>query len=124
MTTLERTPKRLRVAVAVGCLAIAGVLTCTANADPTNDNSVTVTLFNCSGPAGTPTSFTITRIPATDPVAHVVQSTDVFRRTLVIDLTTGQSFAWGYNDSKPLITCSAVGPNGHLFQVTGFFTGS
>ena len=54
MTTLGRTVRMLRFVVVVGCLAIAGALTGTANAEPTGGNSITVTLFNCSGPAGTP----------------------------------------------------------------------
>ena len=116
----------LRFVVVVGCLVIAGVLTTgTANAEPTGGSAVTVTLFNCSGPAGTPTSFTIQKEPNGGAAAHVVGSTDIFKRTLYIDLTTGQSFTWGLNhDNQPLITCDVVTPSGHQVVITGFFSGS
>ena len=58
MTTLGRTlgmlRGMLRFVVVVGCLAVVGVLSGTANAEPNADFAVTVTLYDCSGPAGTP----------------------------------------------------------------------
>ena len=125
MTTFGRTLGMLRFGVVVGCLAIVGVLTGTANAEPNADAAVTVTLYNCSGPAGTPSSFQTEKIPVGGAMTHVVGSTDIFKRTSVTDLTAGWTVTWGpYGDIKPLITCSAVAPNGHLLLVTGFFTGS
>ena len=115
----------LRVVVVVGCLPIAGGLTGTAKADPTNDGSLTLTFFNCSGPAGTPTSFEVTKMPTPGVDVHVVGSTVLFRRTSFTDTVTGQTFTWGpYNDVQPLITCNVIAPSGHLVVATGFFTGS
>lgn len=97
----------------------------TANAEPNADFAVTVTLYDCSGPAGTPSSFQTEKIPVGGAMTHVVGSTDIFKRTSLTDLTAGWIVTWGpYDDIKPLITCSAVAPNGHLLLVTGFFTGS
>ena len=129
MTTLGRTlgmlRGMLRFVVVVGCLAVVGVLSGTANAEPNADFAVTVTLYDCSGPAGTPSSYQTEKLPVGGAMTHVVGSTDIFKRTSVTDLTAGWTVTWGpYGDIKPLITCSAVAPNGHLLLVTGFFTGS
>ena len=72
----------LRFFVVIGCLVIAGVLTTgTANAEPTGGNAITVTLYNCSGPAGTPSSFDIQKEPNPGVAAHVVGETFLFKRT-------------------------------------------
>ena len=123
-TTRRHSVGMLRSVVVVGCLAIAGGLTGTANADPTNDDALTLNFFNCSGPAGTPTSFQITKMATPGVDVHVVGSTDIFKRTSFTDLVTGQTFTWGpYSDVKPLVTCNVVAPSGHLVLATGFFTG-
>jgi hypothetical protein len=125
MFTRERTMGMLRFVVVVGCLATVGVLTGTAKADPTNDDALTLTFFNCSGPAGTPTSFEVTKMPTPGVDVHVVGSTGLFKRTSFTDLVTGQTFTWGpNNDAKPLITCNVVAPSGHLVVATGFLTGT
>ena len=125
MTTLGRTLGGLRFVVVVGCLAVAGVLTGTASAEPNADFAVTVTLYDCSGPGGTPSSFQTEKIPVGGAMTHVVGTTIIFKRTVVTDLTEGWTVKWGpFNDKKPLITCNFVVPNnGHLGLVTGFFTG-
>ena len=45
--------------IAVSTMATAGA----AHADPVNDESVTITMLDCTGPAGTPSSFDIAKIP-------------------------------------------------------------
>jgi hypothetical protein len=125
MTTLERTLGMLRVGVVVGCLAMAGVLTGTANAEPTGGNAITVTLYNCSGPAGTPSSFDIQKEPNPGVAAHVVGETFLFKRTSLAFPDTGEITIWGPKTAdKPIITCMVVVPSGRLGVVTGFFTGS
>ena len=60
----------LRLVFVVGCLAIGGAFTGAASAEPNADFAVTVTLYDCSGPAGTPASFQTEKIPvggANDP---------------------------------------------------------
>ena len=124
MTTLERTVGMLRFVVVVGCLAIAGALTGTANAEPTGGNAITVTLYNCSGPAGTPSSFDIQKEPNPGVAAHVVGETFLFKRTSLTFVDTGESVIWGPKTEKAIITCMVVVPSGSLAVVTGFFTGS
>ena len=117
--------RTLRFVVVVGCLAIVGVVTGTANAEPTGGDAITVTFFNCSGLAGTPTTFQIEKEPNPSVAAHVVGSTDLFKRTSLTVVVTGETTTWGpYNDSKELITCYAIAPSGNLVLVTGFIVGS
>jgi hypothetical protein len=125
MVTRERALGRLRFVVVVGCLAIVGALTGTANAEPTGGNAITVTLFNCSGPAGTPSSFDIQKEQNPSVAAHVVGETFLFKRTSLFVPATGETVVWGpKNVGEALITCSAIAPSGNLVIVTGFFTGS
>jgi len=125
MTTVGRTLGGLRFVVVVGCLAIVGAFTGTANAEPTGGMSITVLLFNCSGPAGTPTSFEIQKEQNPSVAAHVVGTTYLFKRTLLTVVATGETVTWGpYNGSQPIITCNAIAPSGQLILVEGFFTGS
>ena len=125
MTTLDRTLGKLPFVVVVGCLAILGALTGTANAEPTGGGAITVLLFNCSGPAGTPPAFLIEKEPNPGVAAHVVGSTVLFKRTSLSFPATGETIIWGppAND-KPIITCDVVVPSGARAVVTGFFTGS
>ena len=110
-TTRRHSVGMLRSVVVVGCLAVAGVLTGTANADPTDEGALTLKFFNCSGQAGTPTSFQIAKMATPGVDVHVVGSTDIFNLTSFTDLVTGQTFTWGpYSDVKPLIACNVVAP--------------
>src|SRR5262245_63713380 len=95
MTTLGRTLGMLRLVVVVGCLAIAGVLTGTASAEPSDANSIIVGFFDCSGPAGTPESFSIQKVQNPSVAAHVVGSTVLFKRTSLFVPETGENFVWG-----------------------------
>lgn len=118
---------RTRWLVGVVCLAIVGTFAGTANAEPNAGSAVTVTLYDCSGPAGTPfPSFQTEKVPVGGAMPHVVGTTMIYKRTSLTDLTAGWTLTWGpFNDEneKPRITCNAVAPNGHLLLVTGFFTG-
>ena len=120
MTTLGM----LRFVAVVGCLAIAGVLTGIANAEPTGGNAITVSFFDCSGPAGTPSSFDIEKAQNPSVAAHVVGETFLFKRTSLFVPETGEFVVWGPKEvGEALITCSAIAPSGRLVIVTGFFTG-
>ena len=124
MTTLWRTAGMLRFVVVVGCLAIVGVFAGTANAEPTGGNAITVSFFNCSGPAGTPSSFDIEKAQNPSVAAHVVGETFLFKRTSLFVPETGEFVVWGPKGvGEALITCSAIAPSGRLVIVTGFFTG-
>ena len=124
MTTLERTLGMLRFVVVVGCLAIVGVLSATASAEPSEGNAITVAFFDCTGPAGTPESFEIQKVQNPSVAAHVVGSTVLFKRTSLFVPATGETVVWGpKNVGGALITCSAIAPSGRLVIVTGFITG-
>lgn len=122
----RRTSRRTAAFLATfGLVAGMFVLTGTARAEPTGGPAITVTLFNCSGPAGTPTSFQIMKEPNPGVAAHIVGSTDLFKRTLLTDLDAGVTVTWGpKNDDKPLITCDVVALNGDRLLVKGFIAGS
>ena len=124
MTTLKRTLGMLRVGVVVGCLAIAAGIPATASAEPDVRNAITVTFFDCTGPAGTPESFDIEKVQNPSVAAHVVGETFLFKRTSLFVPATGETVVWGPKDvGEALITCSAIAPSGNLVIVTGFFTG-
>ncbi len=96
-----------------------------AYAEPEADFAVTVLLYDCSGPPGTPSEFYTEKIPVGGAMTHVVGTTLIYKRTIVTDLTAGWTVTWGpFDEIRPLITCSAIAPNGHELLVTGFFTGS
>jgi len=101
-----------------------------AYADPDNDGSVTITLFDCSGPAGTPSSFDVAKIPTQGAALHLVNGTGNFVVKSAFDVTTGSlRFAtpgMERNDHE-LITCSFIAPAaspvaGHTIRVSGQMT--
>jgi hypothetical protein len=107
------------------CAAVvAGALAVSASADP---GDVTVTLFNCAGPAGTPTTIVVEKENETDVSLRAVDGTSVFRIVAEEDLTTGTSFVVGkglYNNGVPLVTCDVIRPNGDNAIITGLLTPS
>ena len=116
---------RRRICSAVVVVVVGLVAATPALAEPTGGNAITVTLFNCSGPAGTPSSFDIQKEPNPGVAAHVVGETFLFKRTSLFVPATGETVVWGpKNVGEALITCSAIAPSGNLVIVTGFFTGS
>lgn len=116
--------KQLRLlVVAIVCACVAALAASAAHADPMGDGAITLTLFNCSGPAGTPASFQVTKMLNGGSGFHLVDGTGVFKRTSVTDLVTGESASWGNDDTKPVLTCNVVSiASGHLLLVTGFIT--
>ena len=116
---------RRRICSAVAVVVVGLVAATPALAEPTGGNAITVTLFNCSGPAGTPSSFDIQKEPNPGVAAHVVGETFLFKRTSLTFVDTGESVIWGPKTAeKAIITCMVVVPSGSLAVVTGFFTGS
>jgi hypothetical protein len=112
--------------IAVSTMATAGA----AHADPVNDRSVTITLSDCVGPAGTPSSFDIAKIPNPGAALHLVNGTGTFVLMNATDETTGllvfTTPGFEHNDLA-LVTCSFVAPitvplAGHTIVVSGQMT--
>ena len=108
--------------IAVSTMATAGA----AHADPVNDGSVTITLFDCTGPAGTPSSFDITKIPNPGAALHLVNGTGTLVLYSATDETTGEvrftTPGMEHNDLA-LVTCRFVSPlDGHTYRVSGQIT--
>jgi len=98
-----------------------------AHADPVSDESVTITLFDCTGPAGTPSSFDITKIPNPGAALHLVNGTGTFVLYSGTDETTGllvfTTPGMERNNPERLVTCRFVSPlNGHTYRVSGQIT--
>ena len=109
--------------IAVSAMATAGA----AHADPVNDESVTITLSDCIGPAGTPSSFDITKIPNPAAALHLVNGTGTFVLYSGTDETTGllvfTTPGMERNNPARLVTCRFVSPlNGHTYRVSGQIT--
>jgi hypothetical protein len=108
--------------VAVSTMATAGA----AHADPVNDGSVTITLSDCIGPAGTPSSFDVAKIPNPAAALHLVNGTGTFVLMSATDETTGllvfTTPGFEHND-RALVTCSFVSPTtGHTIVASGQMT--
>lgn len=109
--------------IAVSAMATAGA----ANADPLNDGSVTFTLYDCVGPAGTPSSFDITKIPGPGAALHLVNGTGTLVLYRGYDETTDvlvfTTPGMERNNPERLVTCRFVSPlNGHIYRVSGQIT--
>ena len=109
--------------VAVACASLVAAAASAAHADPMGDGAITLTLFNCSGPPGTPASFQVTKNLNGGSGFHLVDGTGTFKRTSVTDLVTGGTATYGNDETKPVLTCNVVSiASGDLLLVTGFIT--
>ena len=109
--------------IAVSAMATAGA----SHADPVNDESVTIALFDCTGPAGTPSSFDITKIPGPGAALHLVNGRGTYVLYRGFDETTGllvfTTPGIERNNPERLVTCRFVSPlNGHTYRVSGQIT--
>lgn len=113
----------ITVALVSSVLAIASA---PALADPGNSGTRTITLYNCTGPAGTPTTFTIVKESGIVTAFHLVDGTGLFIPVGLADLTAGQQLTVlpGFDvNNVPLVTCNITRPrDGELFLIAGFFT--
>ena len=95
--------------------------------DPVKDGSVTITLYDCTGPAGTPSGFDITKIPNPGAALHLVNGTGTFVLYRATDETAGllvfTTPGIELNNAEWLVTCRFVSPlNGHTYRVSGQIT--
>jgi hypothetical protein len=124
--------KRLKVFLsALLCIsAIAATTAAVAQADPSNgggpyEGTLTYHFFDCTGPAGTPSSFAAVRQAAGDAWL-LTNGTGIYVIQGVVDETTATTYHFppGLSQSgKPTVTCTEIGPiTGHTFLTVGFFT--
>ena len=113
---------RLVIGLVVAVVVALGVVG-SAQGDPLNDNSITITLYNCTGPAGTPSTFQGTKTFSGANSLHLLDGTGNFLRRSYFDTVTGLFITWGPADiNKPLVTCNAVSAlTGNVAVVTGYF---
>ena len=107
--------------LALACAAVAaGSLAGAASADP---GAVTGTMFNCTGPAGTPTVIEWEKQSISGGGLHIVGTNQTFNRQGAFDLTLGvMLFAppAGLVSSGLMVTCEAVSPiTGHETLIYG-----
>jgi hypothetical protein len=128
--------QRLRsLLAALACVsAVAATTVAVAHADPSNFGTTTWTFTNCTGPAGTPTTFDAVREEFTTPTDAIVgmpaiflltSGTELFNPFMVTILDTGAS---GTNpgfeqNNLLLVTCTTTSPvSGTTYVFTGFLT--
>jgi len=128
--------KRLRpFLVVLACVsAIAATTVAVAQADPSNFGTVTWTFTNCTGPAGTPTTFDAVRQEFTTPsdliegmpaLFLLTSGTELFNPFMATNLDTGGSGTNpGFNHNNLLlVTCNTTSPvTGTHYLFSGFLT--
>ena len=125
--TLGRTLGRLRFVVVVGCLAIAAGIPATAQAEPGGPDGANLQahFFDCTGPAGTPTSFDA-ELQVRGAAWHLTDSRQIFNVLIGFDETANTLVIVtpGFlRNAVPAVTCRSVrADSGHVFRVTGVLT--
>ena len=127
-------PLRRFLAVVACVSAVAATTVAVAHADPSNFGTTTWTFTNCSGPAGTPTTFGAVRQEFTTPNGAVegmpalfllTEGTSLFNPFMVTNLDTGASGTnTGFtHNGLLLVTCKTTSPvSGTHYLFTGFLT--
>jgi hypothetical protein len=114
---------RLRVVVlaslAIGAGAVGGV----ARADPSTSTTLTYHFTDCSGPAGTPTTFDAVKQPSESAALQLTSGSGTFVLIEAVDVATGATLfttpGFNYNN-LPTITCSLIHPvTGKHVLITG-----
>jgi len=116
-----------RVVVAVLALIASSMAApVVTSADPNNGNSIENTLFDCTGPAGTPETYTGTKIPGPGVNLQLSDATQVYVAMRTTDLITGVTWydtPGLAHSGLPTITCHVIGGlSGHLIETTGYLT--
>ena len=128
--------KRIRPFLAVlACVsAMAATMVAAARADPSNSNFGGMWTFtDCTGPAGTPSTFDAVARSFTTPSGitfgavnwFLTNGTATFQPKVVTNLDTGDSFSTGAgfaNNNVP-VTCETTGPvSGTHYLMSGVLT--
>jgi hypothetical protein len=121
------TGKHLRsIRLAAVFLLAALALPATALAEPGGPDGANLQLhfFDCTGPAGTPTSFDA-EFQVNGAAWHLTESRRIFEALIGFDETTNTQVVLtpGFErNAVPAVTCRFIGANGHVFRVTGVLT--
>jgi hypothetical protein len=116
--------------VMAASLLVAITVAAAAKADPGGPNGANVQahFFDCTGPAGTPTSFDA-ELQHPGGAWHLTDSRQIFNAMIAFDETANTLVVVtpGFNvNAVPAVTCRAVrvfGPlAGHVFRLTGVLT--
>ena len=118
-----------RIALGVGAVAVLAALAvgATAQAAPGGPDGANFQahFFDCTGPAGTPTSFDA-ESQHLGAAWHLTDSRQIFIGLIGFDETANTLVIVtpGFErNAVPAVTCRSVGGNGHVFRGTGILTG-
>jgi hypothetical protein len=116
---------RFKLFFAVLASAVAGAVLPGAGAwaAPSTPSTLTYEFTDCSGPAGTPTSFDAVKQPGEGAALHLTDGSGIFVAMAASDAVTGEVLfttpGFEHND-LPTVTCSVVNPRNSTLQlVTG-----
>ena len=112
--------------IAAASLLVALAVPATALAEPGGPDGANLRLhfFDCTGPAGTPTTFDV-EFQVQGAAWHVTDSRRMFIGLIGFDETANTQVVLtpGFErNAVPAVTCRFVGGNGHLFRVIGVLT--
>lgn len=112
------------IAVACGSVFAAGMIGGVARAAPSTPATLTYHFTECSGPAGTPTTFDAVKQPSEAAGLQLTNGSGTFVLVEAIDPVTGNTLFTtpGFKKNKlPTITCNLIHPvTGADVIVTGF----
>jgi hypothetical protein len=111
--------------LAAASLLAALAVAAPARAEPGGPDGANLQLhlFDCTGPAGTPTSFDV-EFQVNGAAWHLTDSTQIFEAMIGFDETANTQVVLtpGFErNAVPVVTCRTV-INGHVFRVTGILT--
>ena len=118
---------RTKSFIAAASLFVALALPATALAEPGGPGGANLQLhfFDCTGPAGTPTSFDA-ELQVRGAAWHLTDSRQIFEPMIGFDETTNTLVVLtpGFErNAVPSVTCRSVRPDsGHVFLLTGVLT--
>ena len=113
------------VLVMAASLLVALTVAAAGHAEPGGPDGANLQLhfFDCTGPAGTPTSFDV-EFQVQGAAWHVTDSRQIFEAMIGFDETANTQVVMtpGFErNAVPAVTCRVV-INGHVFRVTGVLT--
>ena len=118
--------RKTLVAIAAAAVMVLATVAAPAQAEPGGPDGANLQLhlFDCTGPAGTPTSFDV-EFQVNGAAWHLTDSRQMFIALIGFDETTDTQVVLtpGFErNAVPAVTCRFVGGNGHLFRVIGVLT--
>jgi ABC-type transport system substrate-binding protein len=118
---------RTKSFIAAASLFIALAVPATAQAEPGGPGGANLQahFYDCTGPAGTPTSFDAV-LQVRGAAWHLTDSRQIYEPMIGFDETTNTLVVLtpGFElNAVPTVTCRSVRPDtGHVFRLTGVLT--